>query len=89
MDAKVMENPASAKDAARRDEHIKSMISDAVEDRVRSADRALKHARYAAEDAIEETKHTIKQKPFHATGIAFAAGLVTGCCLSWIGFRRR
>lgn len=31
-----------------------------------------------AEDAIEEAQHRVKQSPFHAIGIVFAAGVLTG-----------
>ena len=61
----------------------------AVEDGVRSASQAIRHGRYAAEDVIEEAKHTVKQRPLQAMGIVFAAGVLAGCFLTWIGFRRR
>jgi hypothetical protein len=65
------------------------MVTDAVEDGVRSASQAIRHGRYAAEDAIEEAKHTVKQRPLQAMGTVFAAGVLAGTFLTWIGFRRR
>jgi ElaB/YqjD/DUF883 family membrane-anchored ribosome-binding protein len=59
-----------------------------VGDGVRSANQAIKHARFAAEDAIEETRHTIKRRPLQAIAIAFGAGIVAGTLLTCIGLRR-
>ena len=89
MPADLMEKPVTAEDALREVSKIRSIVKDAVEDGVRSASQAIRHGRYAAEDAIEEAKHTVKQRPLQAMGIAFAAGVLAGSLLTWIGFRRR
>ena len=64
-DWKTVENPL------REVSKIRSMVTDAVEDGVRSASQAIRHGRYAAEDAIEEAKHTVKQRPLQANGHRF------------------
>ena len=64
------------------------MVAEAVEDGVRTAMKAIKQGRYAAEDVIQEAKHTVKQKPFQAIGVVFAVGVLTGGLLAWIGSRR-
>jgi ElaB/YqjD/DUF883 family membrane-anchored ribosome-binding protein len=84
-----MEKPATVEDAMHEVSRIKAFVTEAVEDGVRSAVRAIKHGRYAAEDVIEEAKHTVKQQPFQAVGIVFAAGVLTGCLLTWMASRRR
>lgn len=89
MPVDVLEKPATVEDAARGVSRIRSMVTDAVEDGMRSARQAIKHGRYAAEDVIEEAQHTVKQRPLQAMGIAFAAGVLAGGFLAWIGFRRR
>ncbi len=89
MPADVLEKPAMVEDALREVSKIGSILTDAVEDSVRSARQAIKHGRDAAEDVIEEAQHTVKQRPFQAMGIAFAAGVLAGGFLAWIGFRRR
>ena len=89
MPADLLEKPVTAEDALREVSKIRSIVKDAVEDGVRSASQAIRHGRYAAEDAIEEAKHTVKQRPLQAMGIAFAAGVLVGGFLTWIGFRRR
>jgi ElaB/YqjD/DUF883 family membrane-anchored ribosome-binding protein len=64
-------------------------LTDAVEDGVHTASRAIKHGRYAAEDAIMEAQHKVKQKPLQAMGVALAAGALIGGFLCWIKLRRR
>jgi len=89
MPADVLEKPATVEDVAREVSKIRSIVTDAVEDGVRSARQAIKHGRYAAEDVIEEAQHAVKQRPLQAMGIAFAAGVLAGGFLAWIGFRCR
>jgi len=89
MPADILEKPATVEDVAREVSKIRSIVADAVEDGVRSARQAIKHGRYAAEDVIEEAQHAVKQRPLQAMGIAFAAGVLAGGFLAWIGFRRR
>jgi len=83
-----MDVPAPVEDALREAARIKSMVTDAVEDGVKSAMKAIKQGRYAAEDAIGEARHTVKQRPFQAMGVVFAAGVLTGSFLAWLGSRR-
>lgn len=66
----------------------KYRFTNRLEDGVRSARQAVKHGRYAVEDVIEDVEHTVKQKPFSAMGIAFAAGILAGGVATWFGFRR-
>jgi ElaB/YqjD/DUF883 family membrane-anchored ribosome-binding protein len=89
MPANVSERPETEENPLREVSKIRSMVTDAVEDGVRSASQAIRHGRYAAEDAIEEAKHTVKQRPLQAMGTVFAAGVLAGTFLTWIGFRRR
>jgi ElaB/YqjD/DUF883 family membrane-anchored ribosome-binding protein len=89
MPADVLEEPATVEGVPREVSKIRSMVADTVEDGVRSARHAIKHGRYAAEDVIEEAQHRVKQRPLQAMGIVFAAGVLAGGFLAWIGFRRR
>jgi len=89
MPANVSEKPATVENPLREVSKIRSMVTDKVEDGIRSASQAIRHGRYAAEDAIEEAKHTVKQRPLQAMGTVFAAGVLAGTFLTWIGFRRR
>ena len=63
-------------------------MSEAVEDGVKSAVKALKQGRDAAEDAIDDARRTVRQKPFQAVGVVFAIGMLVGGLLTWMGSRR-
>jgi ElaB/YqjD/DUF883 family membrane-anchored ribosome-binding protein len=89
MPAEVLEKPVAAEETRRDIPKIRAIVSDAMEDRVRSASRAIRHGRYAAEDLIDQAEHKVKQRPFQVLGIVFAAGVLIGGLVSWIGFRRR
>ena len=89
MLAKVLEKPATVENSLREVSRIRSRVTDAVEEGVRSASQAIRHGRHAAEDAIEEAKHTVKQRPLKVMGTVFAAGVLAGTFLTWIGFRHR
>ncbi len=60
----------------------KESISDKFEEVKTSAERLLKHGRYAAEDGLSELTHQIKKHPLGFLGIAFAAGAVFGLLMS-------
>jgi ElaB/YqjD/DUF883 family membrane-anchored ribosome-binding protein len=89
MLANVLEKPATVENSLHEVSKIKSRVTGAVEDGVRSASQAIRHGRHAAEDAIEEAKHTVKRRPLQAMGTLFAAGVLAGTVFTWIGFRRR
>jgi ElaB/YqjD/DUF883 family membrane-anchored ribosome-binding protein len=89
MPTDVLNKPATIDDVRREVSKIKSIVTDAVEDGIKSATKAIKHGRDAAEDVLDEAEHAIKKRPFEAIGVFFAAGVVTGGILTWIGFRRR
>jgi ElaB/YqjD/DUF883 family membrane-anchored ribosome-binding protein len=89
MLANVLEKPATVENSLHEVSKIRSRVKDAVEDGVRSASQVIRHGRHAAEDAIEEAKHTVKQRPLQAVGTVFAAGVLAGTFFTWVGFRRR
>jgi ElaB/YqjD/DUF883 family membrane-anchored ribosome-binding protein len=88
MQAGVVEKPVAVENAVREVSKIRTIVTDAVEEGVRSASQAIRHGRHAAEDAVEEVQHTVKQRPLQAVGISFAAGLLAGVFLTWIGLRK-
>ena len=89
MQTAVLEKDVPLDDAVRKISKVRTIVADAMEEGVRCASQAIKHGRHAADDAVEEVKHTVKQKPFEAVGLAFAAGVLAGGVLTWIGLRRR
>jgi len=88
MQADVLKNMATPDEALRQVSKVRSIVSEAVGDSVRSASRAIKHGRLAAEDLIDEAEHTVKQQPFRSVGVAFSAGVLAGVLLTWVGSRR-
>jgi ElaB/YqjD/DUF883 family membrane-anchored ribosome-binding protein len=88
MQADLSEVTATVEDALREVSKLKTMVTEAVEDGVKTAVKAIKQGRYAAEDMIGEARHTDKQNPLQAMGIVFAAGVLTGALVAWIGTRR-
>jgi ElaB/YqjD/DUF883 family membrane-anchored ribosome-binding protein len=88
MQADLSEVTATVEDALREVSKLKTMVTEAVEDGVKTAVKAIKQGRYAAEDMIGEARHTVKRNPLQAMGIVFAAGVVTGALVAWIGTRR-
>lgn len=89
MQTDVLKNMPTPDEARRQVSKVRSIVSEAVEDSIRSASRAIKHGRSAAEDLIDEAEHTVKQQPFRSVGMAFSAGLLAGALLTWVGFSRR
>ena len=89
MQADVLKNMPTSDEARRQVSKVRSIVTEAVGDSVRSATRAIKQGRLAAEDLIDEAEHTVKQKPFRSVGVAFASGVLAGALLTWIGFSRR
>lgn len=89
MQADVLKNMPTPDEARRQVSKVRSIVSEAVGESVRSASRAIKHGRLAAEDLIDEAEHRVKQQPFRSVGVAFASGVLAGALLTWIGFSRR
>jgi ElaB/YqjD/DUF883 family membrane-anchored ribosome-binding protein len=89
MQSALLDKDAPVENAVREVSKIRNIVTDAVEDSVRTATQAIRNGRHAAEDAVEEVKHTVKQRPFEAVGLAFVAGALVGGFLTWIGLRRR
>ena len=89
MQTSVLEKDTPLEDAVREVSKVRTIVADTVEEGIRSASQAIRRGRHAAEDAIEEVRHTVKQRPFESVGLAFAAGALAGGFLIWIGLHRR
>lgn len=51
--------------------------------------RGVQRSKVAVEDAVDDTRHTIKARPLASMGVSAAAGLVVGVALGWLIGRRR
>jgi ElaB/YqjD/DUF883 family membrane-anchored ribosome-binding protein len=83
-----LEKQATLEDVLRELSRFKSFIADSVDDGVRSAMRAVKQGRNAADDAIDDARHAVRKSPLQSMGIVFAAGVMTGAFAAWLGSRR-
>lgn len=69
---------------------LKARATDAVDDGIHAAKRAIKSVRRRVEDLGDlkaEAVHRVKRQPFKAVGLALGVGLVLGLALGWIGRR--
>ncbi len=89
MQPNVSEHAPALENAFRTVTKVKAIVTDAVEDGVRTATQAIKHGRHAAEDAIDEARHTVKQNPLQSVGVAFAAGFLAGGLCAFVNRRSR
>ncbi len=89
MAATMFEKTASAEDALREFSKLRSIVTDAVEEGVRSANHGIQHSRYAAEDLLEDIRHRVKRRPMESVGFAFGAGVLAGTLIAWLNPHRR
>ena len=83
-----LEMPATIGDVVREVSKIRTTVTEAVDDGVKSAVRAIKQGRVAAEDAIDDARRTVKRNPLQSVGVVFAVGVLLGSVLSLLGRRR-
>ena len=82
-----LDMPATVEDVLKEVSRIRETVTEAVDDGVKSAVRALKQGRHAAEDAIDDARHTVKQNPLQSVGLVFVVGLLAGWLISALGRR--
>jgi ElaB/YqjD/DUF883 family membrane-anchored ribosome-binding protein len=83
-----LDMPATVEDVLKEVSRIRETVTEAVDDGVKSAVRALKQGRHAAEDAIDDARHTVKQNPLQSIGLVFVIGVLAGWLVSMAGRRR-
>ena len=57
---------------------MKATIAEAIEDRVNTARRAVRHGYRATENFVDDTTHQMKRNPLRALGFSFVAGVAAG-----------
>lgn len=85
----IEKSTATVDDVFREVSRMRGIVTEAVEEGVESAMRALEQGREAANDAIIDARRAIKRNPLQAAGIVFAAGIVIGTLLAWVSTSRR
>ena len=88
MAVDLMERQATLDDVFREVSRLKEFVSDAVNDGMKSAVRTIRQGRHVAENVIDDTRHAVRRNPFQSMGIVFAAGVMTGAFVAWLGARR-
>ena len=86
--AEFLEKPATVDEVLREVSRIKSVVTEAAEQGVRSALRAAKQGREFAGDKIDDARYAIKRNPLQAAGIVFAVGVVIGTIVTLICYPR-
>lgn len=84
----VLDKQPTVDDIYREVNRIKSIVTDAVDDGVQSAIRAMKQGRDAADDVVHDARYAIKRNPLQAAGIILAAGVVIGSLFTLFTTRR-
>jgi len=83
-----LDMPATVEDVLKEVSRIRTTVTEAVDDGVKSAVRTLKQGRHAAEDALDDARHSVKQNPLQSVGLVFVAGVLAGWLVSLLGRRR-
>jgi len=84
----ALENQATVDGIYREVNRIKSIVTDAVDDGVQSAIRAVKQGRDVAEDVVHDARYRIKRNPLRAAGVILAAGIILGGFFALLTVRR-
>ena len=86
-----MAQTAFANAAEAESARLKAAVTDALEDGVPAARRAMNHGLHVAEDIMDDAAHEVKRHPLEAVAstsvLSFAAGVLAGWLL--FGLRKR
>lgn len=75
-------------DVADQVSRVRSIITDAVDDGVQSAMKAIRQGRQVAADALDDATDAVRSNPMRSVGAVLAAGIVIGALAMWMGSRR-
>jgi ElaB/YqjD/DUF883 family membrane-anchored ribosome-binding protein len=84
----ILESQATVDDIFREVNRIKTVVTEAVDDGVQSAIRAVKQGREAAEDAVHDARSAIKRNPLQSAGILLGVGILLGGLITFLASRR-
>jgi len=69
-------------------ERLKTAFAEVAEDGVKTAKRAVRNGRMAAEDFMDEATFAVKRNPGKAIAITFGVAFGIGALASWAAFRK-
>ena len=75
---------AKIADSAEQFAKVKDKITDAWDDGVNAANRAVKRGREATEDFIDDASRTVKGKPLESVAITFGVAFGIGVLVGWL-----
>jgi len=84
----VLDKQPTVDDIYREVNRIKSIVTDAVDEGVQTAIRAIKQGRDTADDVVHDARFAIKRNPLQAAGIVLAVGVVIGSLFTLLTARR-
>ncbi len=67
---------------------LKEIITEAVEDGLRTARRTMKQSQEFAEETMDEAVHTVKKYPLQTVAVTFGVALAAGLFVGWLASRR-
>lgn len=76
-------------DSVREATRLTAAITDAIEDGIGVAGRAIRQGGDATEDFVHDSKRRIQRNPLTATAVALAAGFIAGMLTSLVIRRRQ
>jgi ElaB/YqjD/DUF883 family membrane-anchored ribosome-binding protein len=88
MTNSVLDKQPTVDDIYREVNRMKAIVTDAVDDGVQTAIRAMKQGRDTADDLVHDARLQIKRNPLQAAGIVLAAGVLIGSLFTLLTLRR-
>ncbi len=79
----------TVRQAAHEARLLKTLATDAVEDGVHAAKRAITRGMHDVEDLRESAAYRVKRAPLLTVSLAVAGGILFGVALGWLGRRAR
>jgi len=84
---RVVEKTRQVEDFAKEARELKVRATEVFEDGMYAARRTLKRRVREFEGLRDDTARRVKRAPFTALGVTFAAGLMLGVIVGWVGHR--
>jgi len=92
MKAEVLDKVKAVNAAAAQVEagvgRVKETVVDGFEDGIKTAKRAIRQGRRAAEDFVDDAEYQVKKHPFSAVAISFGVGLGLGSVIGLLLARK-